>query len=154
LIALYSGPVEICHYGAASEEILLYPHPNIRIRLKAGDPAVGVASYLHSDQPGPVRAMTSAAGTVEKETTYRRLARPPTSSPIRQTLNKPANPLTLSTARPVNPPIPHILADAIPIEFRWFSDNRNPPQTPCSYMIRGTGAGWQAESPPKHRSAG
>ncbi len=35
-----------------SEEILLYPHPNVRIRHKAGDPAEGVAAYLHTDQLG------------------------------------------------------------------------------------------------------
>ena len=75
---VYFGPVEIRHFGqgAASEEILLYPHPNVRIRHKAGDPADGVVAYLHTDQLGSVRMVTDddpdADGSmVAKETTYR-----------------------------------------------------------------------------------
>ncbi len=70
--------MEIRHFGqgAASEEILLYPHPNERIRHKAGDPAEGVAAYLHTDQLGSVRMVTDddpdADGSmVARETTYR-----------------------------------------------------------------------------------
>jgi RHS repeat-associated protein len=75
---VYFGPVEIRHFGqgAASEEILLYPHPNLRIRHKAGDPVNGVVAYLHTDQLGSVRMVTDedpdADGSmVAKETTYR-----------------------------------------------------------------------------------
>ncbi len=61
---------------ATSKEILLYPHPNVRIRHKAGDPAEGVAAYLHTDQLGSVRMVTDddpdADGSmVARETTYR-----------------------------------------------------------------------------------
>jgi len=60
----------------AIEEILLYPHPNVRLRHKAGDPAEGVAAYLHTDQLGSVRMVTDddpdADGSmVARETTYR-----------------------------------------------------------------------------------
>ncbi len=62
--------------GATSKEILHYPHPNLRIRHKAGDPAEGVAAYLHTDQLGSVRMVTDddpdADGSmVARETTYR-----------------------------------------------------------------------------------
>ena len=62
--------------GAASEEILLYPHSNVRIRHNAGDPVAGVVAYLHTDQLGSVRMVTDndpdADGSiVAKATTYR-----------------------------------------------------------------------------------
>ncbi len=50
---------------------MLYPHPSVRISHKAGDPATGVPTYLHSDQLGSVRVMTGADGASDKETTYR-----------------------------------------------------------------------------------
>ena len=62
--------------GAASEEILHYPHSNVRIRHNAGDPVAEVATYLYIDQLGSVRMVTNndpdADGSiVAKETTYR-----------------------------------------------------------------------------------
>ncbi len=50
---------------------MLYPHPSVRISHKAGDPAAGVPTYLHSDQLDSVRVMTGADGASDKETTYR-----------------------------------------------------------------------------------
>ena len=69
-----SAPDDVIRHfgqGAASEEILLYPHPNVRIRHKTGDPADGVVAYLHTDQLGSVRVMTGADGASDKEVTYR-----------------------------------------------------------------------------------
>ena len=60
----------------AIEEILLYPHPNVRLRHKAGDPAEGGRPIKHTDQLGSVRMVTDddpdADGSmVARETTYR-----------------------------------------------------------------------------------
>ncbi|HHB80172.1 MAG TPA: hypothetical protein ENK83_00260 [Aliiroseovarius sp.] len=61
---LYLGPIEIRNPGGA-EEVLLYPLPSVRI-------TGGVAGYLHVDQLGSVRVITSA-GVVETERTYKPL---------------------------------------------------------------------------------
>lgn len=70
---VYFGPVEIRKFGqgAASEEIILYPHPSVRITHKSGTPAGGEVAYLHTDQLGSVRVVTNTVGASAKETTYR-----------------------------------------------------------------------------------
>jgi hypothetical protein len=59
------GPVEIRDFGGASEEVLTYPHPNIRLRNGAE------VRYLHHDQLGSVRTITTAAGGRQELRTYR-----------------------------------------------------------------------------------
>jgi RHS repeat-associated protein len=68
------GPVEIRNYGQGNaEEILLYPHPAIRISKTkdAGAAVVTKVSTLHRDALGSVRAVTSAAGLAAERATYR-----------------------------------------------------------------------------------
>jgi len=53
-------------FGGPSEEVLTYPHPNIRLRNG------GEVRYLHRDQFGSVRTITTAAGGGRQELrTYR-----------------------------------------------------------------------------------
>jgi hypothetical protein len=68
------GPVEIRNYGQVNaEEILLYPHPAIRISKTkdAGGAVVTKVSTLHRDALGSVRAVTTAAGLTAERATYR-----------------------------------------------------------------------------------
>ncbi|HHJ19944.1 MAG TPA: hypothetical protein ENJ84_09030 [Gammaproteobacteria bacterium] len=69
----YFGPVEIRHFGQGTgEEILLYPHPNVRLALtNTGGQVERRASYLHSDQLGSVRVVTGADGASDREVSYR-----------------------------------------------------------------------------------
>jgi RHS repeat-associated protein len=60
---LYLGPVEIRAPGTASEEVLLYPLPNVRIEG-------GAESYLHADQLGSVRVITDETGAGEAQRLY------------------------------------------------------------------------------------
>ncbi|MGB5066740.1 MAG: RHS repeat-associated core domain-containing protein [Albidovulum sp.] len=70
---LYLGPVEIRNYGAgAAEEILLYPHPKIRItKTKSGSTVTTKVNTLHADGLGSIRAVTDAAGLKAETSTYR-----------------------------------------------------------------------------------
>ena len=71
---LYLGPVEIRKYGQGNaEELLLYPHPAIRISKTkdAGGAMVTKVSTLHRDALGSVRAVTTAAGARAEKALYR-----------------------------------------------------------------------------------
>ena len=70
---LYLGPVEIRNYGAgAAEEILLYPHPKIRItKTKSGSTVTTKVNTLLADGLGSIRAVTDAAGLKAETSTYR-----------------------------------------------------------------------------------
>jgi hypothetical protein len=81
-------------------KIQIYPHPDVRIRHKTGDPVGGVASSLHSDQPGSVRVATDS-GQRNHLPSFSAAVDTSTAAPT-QTLNKSPKPLNLSTVRPVN----------------------------------------------------
>ncbi len=61
----YVGPVEIRDFGGgSSEDILTYPHPDIRL-------VNGTAETLHRDQLGSIRAMTDDAGDKSGHSAYK-----------------------------------------------------------------------------------
>ncbi|WP_170565662.1 RHS repeat-associated core domain-containing protein [Ruegeria atlantica] len=58
------GGVEIRNFGqGASEEIVTYPHPDVRL-------VNGVASYMHRDQLNSVRLITGTDGAEDKRSIY------------------------------------------------------------------------------------
>jgi hypothetical protein len=73
---LYLGPVEIRAPRTASEEVLLYPLPNLQI-------IDGDASAVHADQLGSVRVITDVSGAEEANASTppsaRSASRPPPS---------------------------------------------------------------------------
>jgi hypothetical protein len=56
---VYFGVVEIRNWKLAGEQVITYPHPNVKL-VNGKTPAE--ATYLHRDHLGSVRAITTPAG--------------------------------------------------------------------------------------------
>lgn len=64
---VYFGVVEIRGWKLATEQVITYPHPNVKL-VNGRTPAE--ATYLHRDQLGSVRAITTPAAEVIEKAVY------------------------------------------------------------------------------------
>ncbi|OYX39574.1 MAG: hypothetical protein B7Y91_00710 [Rhodobacterales bacterium 32-64-14] len=107
-VTLYMGPVEIRKYGQGNaEEILLYPHPNIRIvkTKNASGQVVTKVNTLHLDGLGSVRAVTNEAGLATERTAYRPFGEETPLTPVSalSTTSRASSTSTQDTTTPNSP---------------------------------------------------
>lgn len=57
------GPVELRDFGSPAETVITYPHPSYRL-------VNGVPSYLHRDEQGSIRSITSETGAEVEDRFY------------------------------------------------------------------------------------
>ncbi|WP_395541044.1 RHS repeat-associated core domain-containing protein [Neotabrizicola sp. sgz301269] len=65
---VYFGAVEIRNWKLSGEQVITYPHPNVKL-VNGKTPAE--ATYLHRDHLGSVRAITTPAGVKNESAVYK-----------------------------------------------------------------------------------